>query len=266
MPENTQALLSDQPPGGPAEPEGLSAWELDKVRRMNEAEGKLTGYDCPVCHNKGLIYLSMDTVRECECMTVRRGLTRASKSSLSRDMLARYTFSRYSVTAEWQQKTKAKAMTYAKSPAGWFYIGGQPGADKTHLCVAIMNRLLKVGWSGRYMEWRSSAQVLKAVMNTPEYVRLMEQYQKAPLLYIDDLFKVQNGCMIPPGDLNLAIDLLYSRYNHPDRLTIISSEWTLQQLMDIDEGIASRVKELAGKNVLSILKDRDKNYRMQEVE
>lgn len=266
MPENTQALLSDQPPGGPAEPEGLSAWELDKVRRLNEEQGKLTGYNCPICRNKGRIYVSMDTVRECECMAIRRGLSRASKSSLSREMLSRYTFARYGDQAEWQKKTKAKAMAYAKSPAGWFYIGGQPGAGKTHLCVAIMNRLLKAGWEGLYMEWRSTAQTLKAVMNTPEHIQLMGQYQKAPLLYIDDLFKVQGGGTVPPGDINIAVDLLYSRYNHPDRLTIISSEWTLQQLMDIDEGIASRIKELAGKNVLSILKDRDKNYRMQEVE
>ena len=179
-------------------------------------------------------------------------------------MLARYTFSRYSVTAEWQQKTKAKAMTYAKSPAGWFYIDGQPGAGKTHLCVAIMNRLLKAGWSGRYTEWRSSAQALKAVMNTPEYVHLMEQYQKTPLLYIDDLFKVQGGSAVPPGDISIAVDLLYSRYNHPDRLTIISSEWALQQLMDINEGIASRIKERSGENALAILKDRSKNYRMKE--
>ena len=176
MPENTQALLSDQPPGGPAEPEGLSAWELDKVRRLNEEQGKLTGYNCPICRNKGRIYVSMDTVRECECMAIRRGLSRASKSSLSREMLSRYTFARYGDQAEWQKKTKAKAMAYAKSPAGWFYIGGQPGAGKTHLCVAIMNRLLKAGWEGLYMEWRSTAQTLKAVMNTPEHIQLMGQY------------------------------------------------------------------------------------------
>ena len=145
-----------------------------------------------------------------------------------------------------------------------FYIGGQPGAGKTHLCVAIMNRLLKAGHKGRYMEWRSAAQALKAVLNTPEYLQLMEKYRSAPLLYIDDLFKVQGGGAVPPGDINIAVDLLYSRYNDPGRLTIISSEWTLQLLMDIDEGIASRIKERSGENALAILKDRSKNYRMKE--
>ncbi len=262
--ENIPALFFEPKPGEQPDAKGQDEWEQDKLRRMNEEPGRLTGYNCPICHNKGKVYISLDTERECECMAVRRSLVRARNSSLSQDMLARYTFKRYNATAEWQQTAKEKAMAYSKAPAGWFYIGGQPGAGKTHLCVAIMNRLLKAGHKGRYMEWRSAAQALKAVMNTPDYLQLMEKYRSALLLYIDDLFKVQGGGAVPPGDINIAVDLLYSRYNDPSRLTIISSEWTLQQLMDIDEGIASRIKERSGENALAILKDRSKNYRMKE--
>lgn len=239
----------------------MEDWEKDKVRRMNEEPGDLTGYDCTLCHNKGYIYITRDTRRPCECMEVRRTLTRARQSALSKGMLARYTFSKYEPKNDWQKKALKAAMEYAKAPAGWFFIGGQPGAGKTHLCVAAMNRLLKAGWKGRYMEWRSAAQVLKAAMNTPQYLPLMEQYEAAPLLYIDDLFKVQNGGTVPPGDMNLAIELLYNRYNHPERLTIISSEFTLPQLMAMDEGLASRINERSGQNSLAISRGRGKNYR-----
>lgn len=252
----------DRPAGEQFTPAELDEWERDKVRRMNEAPGTLTGYDCPKCRNKGFIYLDRDTRRPCECMELRRGLARAHQSTLSREMLARYTFAKYQAESPWQETALAAAKAYAKTPAGWFFMGGQPGAGKTHLCVAIMNRMLRAGWKGLYMEWRSAAQALKAAMNTPAYMPLMEQYQAAPLLYIDDLLKVQSGGTVPPGDVNLAIELIYSRYNHPDRLTIISSEFTMPQLLRIDEGLGSRIRERAKSNSFDIARDPAKNQRI----
>lgn len=256
-------LPIDIPTGDKYSPSEMDEWEKEKVQRMNEEPGTLQGYDCALCHNKGYIYIDRDNRKPCECMEIRNSLARASQSMLSKEMLSRYTFAKYKAESEWQKKVFKAAAAYAKNPAGWFFIGGQPGAGKTHLCVAIFNRMIRAGSKGKYMEWRSTAQALKAVMNTSEYLPLMEQFQNAPLLYIDDLFKVQNGGTVPPGDVNLAIELLYNRYNHPDRLTIISSEWMFPQLLNIDEGLASRIRERAGKNSFDISKDPCKNSRMK---
>ena len=59
---------------------------FDRVKVMNEAEGSLQGYDCNICHNKGIVYLRQGeeiVSKDCECMKTRESLDRIKKSGLS---------------------------------------------------------------------------------------------------------------------------------------------------------------------------------------
>lgn len=63
--------------------------------------------------------------------------------------------------------------------------------------------------------------------------------------------------------MNVAFEALYSRYINEKLITIISSEFTLENIMKIDEAVAGRIAEKTGseKYCLNLPKDSSKNYR-----
>ena len=53
------------------------------------------------------------------------------------------------------------------------------------------------------------------------------------------------------ADVKLAFELLNARYNDTAKLTLISTEWSLEGLLDIDEALGSRIYERAKKHWLN---------------
>ena len=258
----------------------LSPEEMEKFRvsSFNEAEGNLheeDDYHCKICRNKGLIMRAVQeengmwnsVSRECKCMGVRRTIKRMKRSGL-KNIIKDYTFDKFEATDNWQKTIKEAAMEYAKDPEGWFFIGGQSGAGKTHICTAICRDFLLGGRTVKYMLWRDDVVKLKnAVTDYEEYTRLIDQYKKVDVLYIDDLFKTgkapDGGKQIPtPADVNAAFEILNYRYNDPSLLTILSSECTVNDILDIDEAVGGRIFERA-KRSFSIKGDKTKNYRLR---
>ena len=117
------------------------------------------------------------------------------------------------------------------------------------------------------MLWRDEVTRLKACANDADaYAELMEELKTPAVLYIDDLFKTgknEDGRRMrpTPADLNAAFELINYRYNQPGQVTIISSEMSLDDIMDIDEAIGGRIKERAGEFVIEIAPDKEKNMR-----
>lgn len=88
--------------------------------------------------------------------------------------------------------------------------------------------------------WREMAPKLKALVNERElYEAKMDKFKEADVLYIDDFFKGN----ITAADINLAFELLNSRYNSRSKITIISTERTVEDLIEIDEALGSRIYE-----------------------
>lgn len=258
----------------------LSPEEREKFRvdSFNEAAGNLheeDGYKCKACRNKGLIMRAVQqddgiwnsVSRECKCMSVRRTIKRMKRSGL-KNIISDYTFDKFEASEDWQKTIKEAAVCYAKEPEGWFFIGGQSGAGKTHICTAICREFLLGGRAVKYMLWRDDVVKIKnAVTDHEEYNRLIEQYKKIDVLYIDDLFKTGKAPdgkkQAPtPADVNAAFEILNYRYNDPALLTIISSECTINDILDIDEAVGGRIFERA-KRSFSINGDRKKNYRLR---
>jgi len=176
-------------------------------------------------------------------------------------MLAIYTFDKFNANHNWQKHIKTKAIEFANSPSDWFYIGGQSGSGKTHLCTAIAGELLKTKRL-RYMLWRDDAVKLKSYVNDAvEYKKLIEPLKTCTVLYIDDFLKTGNNGMTT-GDINIAFEILNYRYNNPELVTIISSEYLLAEIIRIDEAIAGRIKERCKDYCFEIGKDVKKNYRL----
>lgn len=256
----------------PVSPEEAAA---HKCASFNSEAGKLTGYDCPACKNKGIIMTCVErngtwefVTRDCECMETRRTLNRLEQSGL-KDAISTHTFETFETNFAWQKTMLLKAISYARNKAGWFFAGGQTGCGKSHICTAICRSLFQEGMAVKYMLWRDEVVTLKAVVtDSAEYARLIRPYKEAKVLYIDDLFKTGKdkfGKLQTPtvGDVNIAFEILNYRYNDPQKLTIISSECTMDELVGIDEAVAGRIFEKAQEYSVSIGKDIKKNWRFR---
>lgn len=256
-------------------PEEIEQARADNFNRSPGDLNEFDGYDCPVCHNKGVIMLVVapsgrwsTATKDCKCMKTRKTIRQMQRSGL-KNVIRDLTFSKFEATEPWQQTLKQAAMDYAANPTGWFYIGGQSGIGKSHLCTAICREFLLAGREVKYMLWRDEVTRLKAlVTDGDEYHKLMDTYKRVEVLYIDDLFKTgrdkDNNPQRPTAaDINVAFEIINARSLDPKLLTIISSECTTNDLLDIDEATGGRICEKA--QVFSIATDRTKNYRLRKV-
>ena len=198
-------------------------------------------FDCPVCGNTGRIVREDEDgvvwVRECDCMNARRAIRRLRRSGLE-DAVSRYTFAAYETPDDKRRAVLNAAKRFCKQDSGWFYIAGQSGSGKTHICTAICGELLKTV-DVRYMLWREDAPRLKAAANEPEYGELIEPLKRVPVLYIDDFLKGKTT----DADFNLAFELINARYNDSRLRTIISSELPINAILNLDEGLGGRIYE-----------------------
>lgn len=255
------------------EPGQMERMRADTINKMQGNLDIQDGYNCTLCLNRGY---SME-VREkdgnyymvsvpCKCDPVRKNIMRMKRSGLE-NLIKKCRFENFEEKEDWQKALKWEAMSYAEEPEGWFYIGGNSGSGKTHLCTAICRKLLLEGHDVLYMLWRDDVIRLKGMLNTDAYQEEINRYKSVEVLYIDDLFKIGRASADTPqkpsqGDINIAFELINFRINN-NLKTIISSECTLDELLDIDEAVAGRIAD--GNHVFSIGKDRRKNYRFRNL-
>lgn len=262
--------LNLNPFGLPEQPFDPAAFAKMKADTINTTPGNLTGCDCPKCLNRGNVAIPRDdggiSIRDCDCMKVRRCFREMEKSGL-KNIIKEKTFEAYTATEPWQKTIKAGAMAYAQDPQGWLLFCGQPGSGKTHLCTAVARHRLLAGDEVRYMAWRDKVAELKSLsLDSERRGEIITEYKIAQILYIDDLFKVgraMDGTSKPTGaDVSLAFEIINHRYiNHLP--TIVSTEKTPQELVEIDEATGSRVIEMAGNNIFYIKHDPGRNYRLR---
>ena len=241
----------------------------NQCKWLNQTEGKLhtlDGYYCEKCRGKGHFYkVRGDEVVgvKCSCLAVRRTLRIIHSSGLE-SMLKTKTFDSFKATEKWQAALKDKARLFVNNEEKrMFFIGGQCGAGKTHLCTAICSELIKQSKPTLYFLWTRDARALKAAANDVAFADIIAPYKETEVLYIDDFFKVMQGASPTPADVNIAFEILNSRLIDPTKITIISSEFSISELLELDEGIASRICECGGDFIVSISKSHEKNYRLK---
>lgn len=261
-----------------SEPMPAKEYEQFKVDGLNSMEGNRNiddGYNCNICKNKGYVFKVVEhengtyshVCADCKCAEIRRSIMRMKRSGL-KDIIKDYTFDKFEAVEPWQKALKSAATDYAKKPEGWFYLGGQSGCGKTHLCTAICREFLLEGKQVIYMLWRDDIAKLKSLaLDGEERQKMIERFKRAEVLYIDDLFKTgrnPDGYEPKPtaADVNAAFEIINYRYNNPSLLTIISSELNEDDLLDIDEAVGGRIFERS--KSISIAKDRSRNYRIRK--
>lgn len=223
---------------------------------------------CEKCGDSGWITYEkegMTYAKHCECREVTIAKSRLEASGVSEEFLKRG-------FKDFETKGN-KELEYAKNVATEYYMrfneielfkansilfSGQVGAGKTHLSMAICNNLMNFkNVSVLYMPYRESIMKLKqSASDELNYAREINKYKNARVLLIDDLFK--GG--ITQADLNAMFEIINFRYLN-NKPMVISTEKTKEQLINIDEGIASRIYEMAREYTV-VFDDTKLNHRL----
>lgn len=264
----------------PSEIESTNMTEKNQVsflaHRMNNEIGMLNkdGYECTIenCNNKGYYYVlverngrySADRVI-CKCVETRKMVHQAKTSGFG-DLL-NHKLDDYIANTKWQKDWLQVANDYLNTTNNeWLAYLGQSGSGKTMLCSAICNKLLKRHKKVKYMSWDVFTNKLKRFSFDDAREKYLNDFASCEVLYIDDLFKtsVRDG-KINWTDVNYGFEIINTRYNR-NLATIISSELIFDQLMEIDEATAGRIRERCQgtKFLIQAGKDRSKNYRLKQ--
>ena len=220
-------------------------------------------YKCKKCKDVTYILTDKGAV-PCSCKELREAERILSKSGISKEF-ANKTFDNFDYSRNVQiLNAYNMAREYVKnfeeikdSRKNSIIFMGSVGGGKSHLSFAIANALMKEGVGVIYMGYRESIMKIKQnVMNMDEYEKIMSRYKKCKVLFIDDLFKGN----ITLSDINIMFELINHRYFNKLPV-IVSTELSIENLVNIDEALGSRLIEMS-KVFLVGIRNKKLNYRI----
>uniref|UniRef100_UPI00406D3D23 DnaA ATPase domain-containing protein n=1 Tax=Cytobacillus sp. FSL W7-1323 TaxID=2921700 RepID=UPI00406D3D23 len=263
---------------------------LSNLRAKMEQKGSVAcepEYDCPECKDKGFILKNIpdldldgnqrswpngelkfnETIFDCSCAKKRQSRHLLKISELT-DEFKRVTFRGFVTEGKPQLIREAYdcAIDYYKDyesikdeRQNSICLLGQPGSGKTHLLTALTNNLiLKKQVRVMYFPFVEGFNDLK-----DDFALLEEKLNKmkrVDALYIDDLFKGRSF----PTDFQIEQMFAVINYRYLNfKPLLISSEKTIDDLLDIDEGLGSRIKEMSKGYTVVIKGNRNElNHRL----
>lgn len=126
-------------------------------------------------------------------------------------------------------------------------LSGASGRGKTMLGLAVANNLMNMSIRVRYMAYRDEMTALKQnIVDEYAYNERINRLKNASVLFIDDLLKGK----ITESDVNILYEIV--NYRYLQRLPmIISTEKTIEELINFDEAIGSRIAEMSKDYVIT---------------
>lgn len=142
----------------------------------------------------------------------------------------------------------------------WLVFLGEPGCGKTHLSMAVANHLLNTGVQVLYFPHVEGVNELRnAVTQEGALAEKIDGMKKVPVLIWDDIFKGRET----PTDFVLEKMFEVLNYRYLNLLpTVINSERTPEQLIEIDRAVGSRILE-RGRGHMVVAKGLEMNFRLK---
>lgn len=226
-------------------------------------------YECNICRDTGYIIKNQENsqpvMTACKCMKKKKNIQMWKNTGISIENIDK-SFNNFYEWSEESKELKRKAISYyvkfdeiKNARRNSLLLSGRSGCGKTHISLAlaynfIKNKDIRIV----YMPYRDIITELKQNNMDPiVYKGILMKYQKAELLLIDDLYKGR----ITLADINIMFELINYRYlnNLP---MIISTEFKLEDILDFDEAIGSRIYEMS-KNFIVEIHGEEVNYRLR---
>ena len=246
--------------------------DIDKIalKRLNNQ----SKYDddrepyCSICKDKRYVYVYKEhangygeiVARRCSCYDAQVNRDRIEASGL-KAQIESCTFENFNTNTVWKKRVKTLALEYVENLDSdeWFVVSGAVGGGKTHICTAISKEVLLAGKSFLYFKYAEEMPLLNKQLLSfdadvlVEAKKTLDTLKEVEVLYIDDFLKIRNEEFI-----FAIIDYRYSN----NLKTIISTELDYTSMAQIDEAIASRIKQKAGKYWTHLGNDTPKNQRL----
>jgi DNA replication protein DnaC len=204
-----------------------------------------SSYKCEKCRDTRWILVPQEKYAplavSCECMELEKVKNTWIAAGLNPE-LCNHTFSNFEIWNEASRNAKATAANYFK--------------DYSAIKKARHNSILLCGEVGSGKD--IITKLKQNMLNEEFYQRTISKYQSCELLLIDDLFKGK----ITESDINIIFEILNYRYlNHLP--IIISTEFLIDELLDFDEAVGSRIYEMCREYMVEIERGRERNFRMR---
>ncbi len=258
--ERMQKMLKERKAETNKEPQEIQWRAIHPYKAIKEGE-------CPICRGERHLIAFINGnlySKRCSCFEKEIAMQQLQKTGIA-ESIEKYTFESFQITEQWQQKLKQKALKFLEEKNKWFFVGGQVGCGKTHICTAILGEFINQGKSVKYILWANEIVKLKAnKMDDENYQRLINPLLTTQVLYIDDFFKTEKGKRPSEADIRTAFEIINYRYVNKGLITIISSEKTVDDLIEIDEAIGSRIHEKAKGYNNIILWEEGRNWRLRK--
>lgn len=246
----------------------------EEIKAYNERYGDLKYINCDICRNKGYIAINEHNemkLKKCVCMKQRNVVKQLENCGIPFEKQKEYTFDNIWEQEEWQRRIKQKAIEYCNEEYKnkWFVIYGLTGIGKTTVCTTIFLDIIKKGYSGKYLLWNDEiSNLIKKKDNFSEYLQeeydnAMKEFKNVDVLYIDDLLKLTSEKKLI-DHLSILYEIINYRYLN-NKTTIITTEYTKEQIEKIDLAIAGRIHEKSVNFELKPIADKSRNQRYKGV-
>lgn len=230
---------------------------------------KTSHFECDICEDREVVPTEEhNTFRPCKCVEVKRARRIIERSGISEGFRSKTVREYQPITPE-QRRAKEFAVEYIRrftdiehEKNNGIALLGNPGSGKTHLTIAIANALLAAGIEVRYMQYREAVTALmQNRFDEESYVKAMAPWKNCRVLLLDDVLK---GAVRRDGSLGVEGTIMFEILNHRylgNKPVLVSSEYTIDRMLDLDEAIGSRIAEMAKGRIVQFI-GRQHNYRM----
>ena len=226
-------------------------------------------YKCDKCKDTGWILSKRENYNDlaelCECKKQEIVASQWRAAGIN-PQVSKETFSNFEVWNDSSRQVKEVAKSYFKhfnhirfDRKNSILICGQVGSGKSHCSIALGLNFIKKNLKVVYMPYRDVITKVKQNMLDEEYYKKsISKYQTCEILLMDDLFKGK----LTESDINIVFEIV--NYRYLNRLPmIVSSEFLVEELLNFDEAIGSRIYEMCKDYIVEIEKDKGNNYRLR---
>ena len=216
---------------------------------------------CERCGDTGLVDVVVDgraLLARCECDARRKTLLALKRSGLE-DSVERFRFDNFETGQDFQKRMATVCRRFiGQTERRFLYIGGQSGCGKTHLGTAVCAELMGQGLRTAYTTFQLLMNELKRRVNEDDYAETLSRYGGVPVLYIDDFMKFEPT----KSDIAHSFELINLRVIQ-NRITVITSERSLDEVTAIDEALGGRIKQQCGEFAFSVGRAPGRNWRLR---